>query len=72
MTDACSHVAAAMLACYPRPIDFRNERPEMLEARQSQWGICLGALAEALARSGALPPTLRSEFYRAAGLKLYD
>ena len=64
-----------MAACYPATEDSSDPiqaRIDCLEARRRQWGICLGALSEALVRSGTLPEPLKLAFFREAGLAIYD
>lgn len=75
MTAEAREIARAMEACYPRErgddsVLYQNA--EAVAAMQHQWGICLGALAEGLVRSGALAEAQKIAFFREAGLAIYD
>lgn len=72
MTGAASAIAQGFRACYPSKDDHKDASDAALEAMRRQWGICLGATAEALESCGALPHALRITFYREAGLEIYD
>lgn len=72
MTALAAHVAAALKCCYPTQNDNPRATPEEMEAMRRQWGVCVGAAAEALQRWGALPYELRLEFYQGCGIEVYD
>ncbi len=72
MSGAATTVARGMKACYPCKEDHPHASDDQLEAMRRQWGICLGATAEALESAGVLPHALRITFYREAGLAIYS
>lgn len=69
MSAGALAVARAMLACYPETGD--GGLSDVEGARQG-WGRCLGAVAQALVSSGDLPEVERMQFFREAGLAIYD
>lgn len=72
MTATAAQVAAALRACYPTQDDHRKASSEELEAMRRQWGICVGAVAEALQAQGELPQSRRLEFYQGCGVEVYN
>jgi len=72
MTLTARRVAAGLKAVLPCSDDHRDATPEMLEAMRRAWGVCVGAVAEALQAEHQILHHQRIEFYRLCGVEIYD
>lgn len=73
MTKAAQRAAAGfaiVLGALP-DCEFAST-PDTQEAARRTWGICLGAVAEGLELAGEMRHAERIEFYRLAGLEVFD